>query len=72
MEAEHRLMGRADELDLARSANFGEVRILGKEAIAGVDRLDIGDLGGTDDARDIEITFSGRSGADANRLVRKP
>jgi hypothetical protein len=35
----------ADELDLAVAADLGEVGPLGEEAVAGVDRIHVGDLG---------------------------
>ena len=47
----HGFLRRADELDLAVAADLGEVGVLGEEAVAGMDRLDVGDLGGADDAR---------------------
>jgi len=40
----HRLGGRADEVDLAAPADFVEMGVLGEEAVAGVDRLDIANL----------------------------
>ena len=40
-----------------------------QEAVAGMDRLDVGDLGGGDDARDVEVALGGRRPADADRLV---
>ena len=46
----HRLVRRADELDLAVAADLGEMCVLGEEAVAGMDRLHVGDLGGADDA----------------------
>jgi hypothetical protein len=36
----------SDELDMARLANFGEMGVLGEEAVTGMDRVDVGDLGG--------------------------
>ena len=60
---------RADELDLAIPAHLGEVRVLGEKAEARVDCLNIGDLGGADDARDLQITFARRRGSDADRLI---
>src|SRR5207248_7166564 len=67
----HGLLRRADELDLALATYLGEMRILREKAIAGVNRLDIGDLGGTDDACDVEIALRRRPGADADSLVRQ-
>ncbi len=65
----HRADGRADEFDLAASADLGEVGVLGQESVAGMDRLHVGDFGGGDDAVDLEIAFGGRGVADADRLV---
>ena len=47
----HRFLRRADELDLAVAADLGEVGVLREEAVAGMDGLHVGDLGGADDAR---------------------
>ena len=41
---------RPDELDVRGAADFGEVRVLAKQAVAGMDRVDVGDLGRGDDA----------------------
>ena len=68
-ELAHRFFGGADEFDLASAANLGEVSVFGKKAIARMDRLHIGDLGGADDARDLEIAFGGDGRADADRLI---
>src|SRR5438132_858510 len=46
---------RADEFDARDAAHLGESRILAQEAVAGVDGIDMRNLGGTDDRRDIEI-----------------
>ena len=62
-------MGRADELDVAASADLGEVGVLRKEAVAGVNRLDVADLGGADHAVDLEVAVGGFRGADAEGLV---
>ena len=47
-----RLVGRADELEAAGPADLGEVGVLAQESVAGMDRLDVGDLGGGDDPGD--------------------
>src|SRR5439155_2985348 len=51
-ELTHRIVRRADELDVARPADFGEVSVFRQKAVARMNRLDVADLGGTDDARD--------------------
>ena len=61
--------GRADELDVAGAADLGEVRVLAEEAVAGVDRLGVGDLGGGDEARDVEVALGAVLGSDADALV---
>ena len=45
-QSAHRLFGRTYELDVARAANFGEVSILGKKAVAGVNGLNIANFSG--------------------------
>src|SRR5690606_18296129 len=65
----HRLDAGADELDIAGTADLGEVGVFRKEAVARVDGVDIGNLGGADDARDIEVAFRRGRRADADRLV---
>ena len=68
-EPAHRLVRRADELDLAVAADLGEVGVLRQEAVAGMDGLDVGDLGGADDARDVQVALGGRGRPDADGLV---
>src|SRR5262249_36218736 len=65
----HRLLGRTDELDLARAAHLGEVRVLREEAVAGMDRLHIAALGRRDEARDVQIALGRQRRADADRLI---
>jgi hypothetical protein len=48
---------------------FGEVGVLAEEAVTRVDRLGVGDFGGGDDLRHVEVAVGGRRGADAHRLV---
>jgi hypothetical protein len=70
-QAPHGLLGRADELDVARAADLGEVGVLREEAVAGVDGLDVADLGGADEAGDVQVAFRGGGGADADGFVRQ-
>ena len=65
----HRLGRRADEGDAALAADARELGVLGEEAVAGVDRVGGGDLGGADDRRDVEVALGGRGRADAHGLV---
>src|SRR3712207_8931190 len=59
----------ADELDLARAADLGEVGVLGEEAVTGVDGLDVRHLGGGDDAVHLQVALARRRLADADGLV---
>jgi hypothetical protein len=59
-------------VDLAGAADLGEVRVLRQEAVAGVDRLDVGDLGRRDDRGDAQVRLAARRGPDADGLVGLP
>ena len=65
----HDLGRRADEGDALRGAGLGEGRVLGEEAVARVDRVAAGDLGGGQDVRDVQVRVARRRRADADRLV---
>ena len=60
-----------DELDVRSAANLGEVRVLTQQAVAGMNGIDIGDLRGRDDGRDIQIALRRSRRPDADRLVGK-
>src|SRR6185312_299950 len=64
-----RLGRRADPGDAGLSAGAGEVGVLGEEAVAGVDCLGAGILGGRDDLLDVEVALSRDRGADQEGLV---
>ena len=64
-----RLGGGADEGDVGRGADLGEVGVLGEEPVARVNGIDIGDLGRADDAVDLEVALASGSGSDADSLV---
>ena len=49
--------------------DLGELRVLAEEAIAGVDGLDVGDLGRRDDRGDVQVAVCGGCWADADRLI---
>ena len=49
--------------------DLGELRILGEEAVAGVDRVGVDDFGGRNDVGDVEVAVGGRRRADADRFV---
>ncbi len=59
----------SDELDLGCLADLGEVGILAQETVAGMDRVDVGDLGGADHRRNVEIAARAFGRADANGFV---
>ena len=48
---------------------LGEIGVLGKESVARMDRLRVGDFGGRDDRRHVEIALGRRRRADADRFV---
>ena len=65
----HRLVRGADELDLATAANLGEMRVFGQKSVARMNRLHVADLGGADDAVDLQIAVGGLRRTDAIGLV---
>src|SRR5882757_1477185 len=65
----HRTRGRADELDIAAFADLHEMRILGEEPIAGMNRVNIADLGGAHDPINFQITFKAGRRTDADRFI---
>src|ERR1043165_884161 len=46
---------RTDKLDFAALTDFGKVRVLGQEAIAWVNRIDVANFGSADNAIDLQI-----------------
>ncbi len=67
-QADHR-RARADELDVAGLAHLGEVGALGEEAVAGVDGIGAGDLGGADDGGHVQVALAAARRTDADVLV---
>ena len=51
--------GRADEGDVRRLAGVGELGVLRQEAVARMDGVGAGDLGGGDDVGDLEVGLAG-------------
>src|SRR5256885_6439641 len=47
----------------------GKVGVLAEKAVAGVDGLGVGHLGGRDDGRHVEVAQRRRRGADAHGLI---
>ena len=62
-------MRRPDELDLAATADFGEVSIFGEEPVTGVNGLHVADFGGADDPVDHQVAFRCGIASDAIRFV---
>ena len=62
---------RPDKFDFATFDHFREMRVLGQKTVAGMNRIDIADLGRAHDPVDFQITFRAWRGADANRFVRE-
>jgi hypothetical protein len=50
-------------------ANLGESRVFGQESVAGVNGVAVGDQGGRDNVRNVEIGTSRRPGPDAKGFV---
>ncbi len=61
----------ADENETALLDALGEVRVLGQEAVAGMDRDRIGHFRGADDRRHVQIAVFGCRRADAHRFIRE-
>ena len=62
----HRLNGRADESYAAFLAHLGKMYVLGEESVARMNRLNVGNLGGAYDPRDVQIALGtfGRANTD--------
>ena len=60
---------RADEGEAGLFDALGEVGVFGEEAVAGVDGVGVGDFGGGDDGRHIEVAFGRWRGTDADGFV---
>ncbi len=62
----------ADEADVAGLADFGQIGALGQEAVAGMDGVGAGDLGGADDGGHVQVAVGAARGTDADVLVGEP
>ncbi|MCY1521139.1 hypothetical protein D9M68_559380 [compost metagenome] len=62
--------GRAHEDQARRRDGLGKGRVLGQEAVAGVDGVGAAGAGGLDDGGDVQVRLARRGGADADRAVR--
>jgi hypothetical protein len=58
-----------DEVDIRRDARLREFRVLGEKPVTGMDRIGARDLGGGNDARDVEVRFARGRGPDADVVV---
>src|SRR5579859_5769424 len=65
----HHFSGRADKRDIDIVTDFSKAGIFREKAIARMDRLCISNKSGTDNIRDVEITFPARSWPDTNTLI---
>src|SRR5215831_6366095 len=65
----HRTRGGADELDVAAFADFHEMRVLRKEAVARMNRVNVADLGRAHDPIDSQITLKAGRRTDADRFI---
>ncbi len=60
---------RADEGDMTVLEDLREIGVLREETVAGMDRVGLGDLGGRNDGRDVQVRGGRRIGADADVFV---
>jgi hypothetical protein len=67
----HRARTWPDEPNVAVFAYVGEMRVLGEETVARVNRVHICNFCRADDAVDAQVAFAAGTLADANRFVRK-
>ena len=67
----HRARRGSDKLDVAAFTDFGEMRVLGKKPVAGMDGIDIANLGCAHNAIDFQITLGAGRGANADRFIRE-
>ena len=63
---------RPDELDVAGLAHFREIRALSEKAVARVDRVGAGDLGGAQHGGHAQVAVGASRRADADVLVGEP
>ena len=60
---------RSDEGQAGGFADFGEVGVFGKETVAGMNGVGVGDFGGADDGRNVEVAARAFRRADADGFV---
>ena len=61
----------ADEAQAGGLAHLGEVGVFGKETVARMNRFGVGDFGGADHRRNIQIAARALGRADADGLIGK-
>ena len=71
VEAPQDLGRRTDEHQTVLLADLREVRVLGEEAVAGMDGLRSADQRGRHDRRDVQVALARRGGTDADGFVRE-
>ena len=59
----------ADELDITAGADFGKMPVFRKKSVTGMNRINIGDFCGADDAIDLKITLRAGRRSDADGFV---
>ena len=65
----HGLVRGTDELNVATAADIGKMRVFGQKTVARMYRLHVADLGGADDAVDLQVAVGGLGRSDAIGLV---
>ena len=65
----HGFVRGADEFDVATAADVGEMGVFGQKTVARMDRLHVADLGGADDAVDLQVAVGRLGRTDAIGLV---
>ncbi len=65
------LRGRPDELETGGFADVREICVFAQQSVTGMNGIDIGDFGGTDDGRNVEVAFSGARRSDTKRFIGK-
>ena len=62
---------RPDKGDVRGLADFGEIGILGKKSVAGMDGVHIGNFRGADHLRNVQVALAAARRPDANGLIGK-
>ena len=65
----NRFRARADKDEARLLDLFGKVGVFGQKAVARVNTVGVGDLGGRDNRRGVQVAFGGACRPDADRLV---